>query len=104
MNDTPEPCLCSAPNRFCHRAGVPMLGRLHELCQTSEAYRAAWDGQQLHRPPCKHQGLMTGTIPCETCAGRVQLKILRCDVHTECTIGKAVPGYACCVTCSDYEV
>jgi len=47
----PEPCRCDGPSQQCRRAGVPMIGRLWELCsgvncspELSRRYRAKWDG------------------------------------------------------------
>ncbi len=48
------PCQCSAPSEACRRAGLPMIGRLWELCSgtncdaaTSERYRELWDSHPL---------------------------------------------------------
>jgi hypothetical protein len=99
-----EFCLCQAPNRFCRRAGVPMVGRLWELCQTSEAYRNAWDGTVPGgRPPCRQLGSVTGSVECDSCAGRVHLKVFRCAIHGQCTIAREVPGVTCCTHCTDYQ-
>lgn len=56
-----EPCKCPNPNTDCQRAGMPMVGRLYELCSgrcpserpcrdgLSERYRAAWDEAKRQR-------------------------------------------------------
>ena len=54
--------------------------------------------------PCVHLGADTGErVTCQTCRGKVELKILLCAVHGRCTVGKAVPGTACCSTCPDFS-
>jgi hypothetical protein len=99
-----EPCLCKEPNRFCRRAGVPMVGRLWELCQTSEDYRNAWDGAlPANRPRCVHLGRITGSVECDSCAGRVHLKVFQCGLHGQCTIARDIPGFTNCSQCSDYQ-
>ena len=99
-----DPCLCKEPNRFCRRAGVPMVGRLWELCQTSEAYRNAWDGALPgNRPRCVHLGHVAGSVECDSCAGRVHLKVFRCALHGQCTIAREVPGFTSCLQCRDYQ-
>ena len=70
------PCSCAGPNADCTRSGLPMLGRLYEICagincshQMSEHYRRLWDARQT--PPCKHLGAASGkAIQCPTCAAR----------------------------------
>lgn len=50
--------------------------------------------------PCRHLGKPTGaTVPCATCAGTVQLKVLACGVFGACTPTKKVKGVACCEGC-----
>lgn len=53
-----EPCLCNQQNPECHRAGLPMVGRLWELCSgtncskaTSEKYRTLWDSHNNYLAP-----------------------------------------------------
>ena len=64
-----ESCKCPMPNPDCRRAGVPMLGRLWELCSgqcpperpcsgaLSNQYRSLWDTQASGaRPPATIEG------------------------------------------------
>jgi sugar lactone lactonase YvrE len=43
-------------------------------------------------------------VECETCAGKVRLKVMACAVHGSCTTGKRVDGIACCGGCVDYRM
>lgn len=53
--------------------------------------------------PCRHLGEATGEkVLCQTCTGRVQLTVLKCEVYGSCTVSKQAPGKACCATCPDY--
>lgn len=57
-----------------------------------------------HISKCIHLGEPTGeTIRCATCSGTVELKILSCAIHGECTPTKPQPGLSCCAMCSDYR-
>lgn len=59
---------------------------------------------ETKKEPCAHLGEWTGeTIPCKTCRGNVFIKILKCSVHGECTIGKKMGDKACCKVCPDYQ-
>ncbi len=52
---------------------------------------------------CVNLGKPTGeTQTCESCKGKVELKVYACSVHGTCTIGKKVDGVACCKDCGDY--
>ena len=50
---------------------------------------------------CSHLGLYSGTVPCATCAGSVNLKLYGCDLHQRCTLEKPVSGISCCASCPD---
>jgi hypothetical protein len=110
-----EPCRCEQPNAACRRSGEPMVGRLWELCRgvncplsVSEAYRQAWDNAPQSVPTatprvrCRWFGALVGEQECDTCAGRVRLKVFHCTVRYRCTPHKALPDMACCADCSDY--
>jgi hypothetical protein len=53
--------------------------------------------------PCKHLGQEKRRQKCTTCAGNVELKVLNCAEHGECTLGKKIDGVACCAGCSEYK-
>ena len=53
---------------------------------------------------CIHRGAETGEVAdCKTCRGKIKLKMLECVIHGRCTIGKPIPGTACCRHCPDRE-
>lgn len=55
--------------------------------------------------PCANLGKPTGELEsCNSCRGRVQLKVFACAVYAEgCTIARKVPNRACCAGCKDYS-
>jgi hypothetical protein len=56
------------------------------------------------RGACRHLGADTGGRRlCDSCGGRVELKVMACGVHGMCTAGKRVDGVACCTGCPDWE-
>jgi hypothetical protein len=66
-----QSCRCPEPNPECNRAGIPMVGRMWELCSgkcpaerpctalMSEQYRALWDGKV---PPTPTNSGETGKL------------------------------------------
>lgn len=71
-------------------------------------YRALYDGDGPVVAPaaganaCARLGPVLGTAECQTCTGRVALKVYACAVHGRCTLGRRaddVPG--CCAGCPD---
>src|SRR4051794_4345291 len=53
-------------------------------------------------PPCMHRGAATGeTRVCQSCAGRVEVKLFACALHGACSLIRAVDDAACCVRCPD---
>lgn len=105
----PRPCVCGK----C---------RLCELYETRADYRAHWDKvsgvttapkkrkaswvsapiERVKRKTCSHLGSDLGKlVECNTCKGKVQLKVFFCDVHGECTQGKKAQGLPCCENCKD---
>lgn len=52
--------------------------------------------------PCPYFGEATGdSVECQTCSGRVSLKLFSCGLHRSCTPAKRVDGVACCKGCPD---
>lgn len=52
--------------------------------------------------PCVHLGTFSGEKHlCETCKGHVEIKVRSCKLHGRCTPATALPGIACCSSCSD---
>lgn len=53
--------------------------------------------------PCLHRGPETRQQVCDTCAGKQRIKVFACAIHSEATLGKRLPGLACCAGCGDYR-
>jgi len=51
---------------------------------------------------CRHFGAETRRVGCESCGGRVQIKVFACSLKGECTLGQPLDGIACCATCEDF--
>lgn len=45
---------------------------------------------------CLHRGAEIRREVCETCKGKVQVKVFACDRHGECTISKEIQGVYVC--------
>lgn len=56
------------------------------------------------RGKCSHLGRELRREQCNTCAGRTEIKVLACDVHGECTIGKPIEDVACCAACDKFAL
>lgn len=51
---------------------------------------------------CPHLGDDTRErVPCRSCGGSVELKVLSCSLHGKCTVSRPVDGIQCCATCPD---
>lgn len=73
--------------------------RICYLAMTDARYRELWGMASLPTSPlsCIHLGEPTGeTITCPSCRGSVQLKLFKCEVYGQCTLGKSVGDVACC--------
>ena len=72
-----DPCRCASPSAECRRAGVPMVGRLWEVCSgtncdaaVSERYRAMWDaGTPVPHPITPDAPLPEGFVPLQPVSG-----------------------------------
>ncbi len=82
-----------------------VLARLSGIVSREQARRQPV--AMLPSPPkaaCVNLGMPTGEMrTCETCKGKVALKVFRCAIHGTCTVGKKVDGLACCANCGDYR-
>jgi hypothetical protein len=75
----------------------PQPGSCH-LCQlyvSDPAYRRLWDGLSNR---CRHLGALLTTELCQTCSGRVELKVFACHhpLHQRTTLAQ-------CTHCPDFE-
>jgi len=56
------------------------------------------------RGPCKHLGEATSERrECDSCTGKVKIKVFECEVFTRCTIFKDVGLPVCYNSCERYE-
>jgi hypothetical protein len=87
-----------------------MVGRLWELCAgvrctaaESAAYRSYWDGQKRALAGlCRYLGRETGALqPCQTCRGRVELKVFRCEHPAHAS--QPTTTYRDCRFCGDFS-
>jgi hypothetical protein len=54
--------------------------------------------------PCVHLGRVELRRElCESCGGKTQIKVFGCAAFRECTLGKKLPGLACCDGCQRWE-
>ncbi len=51
---------------------------------------------------CAHRGGLSRTEQCPSCKGNVQVNILSCAVHGECTLSVKDVGVKRCRDCSDF--
>jgi hypothetical protein len=106
-------CTCEQ-HGFCPVYGIPMTEHLWKICrgevltpEACAAYRANWARMTPGQPPkdnadCVHRGGELRREQCESCTGRIQVKIFACTVHSECTLG-SLPGVLRCAGCVDYQ-
>lgn len=52
--------------------------------------------------PCRHRGGSVGSVECESCSGKVSVKVFGCELHGRATIRQRIDGAACCQTCPDH--
>jgi hypothetical protein len=53
--------------------------------------------------PCIYRGKQVGTVQCDDCAGRVFIKVYRCEKFGSCTIEKKLGELADCGTCLHHD-
>lgn len=80
------------------------------MCQTDPAFFALWEigrGPAQHREqrhlPCRDLCNQIGEEICETCRGKVRIKVFACQVHGMCSLSENLAKLACCVTCPEYH-
>jgi hypothetical protein len=52
---------------------------------------------------CQYLGSLDSEKECDSCQGKVRIKLFACAVHGQCSIGKALHGIATCSSCQDYS-
>jgi len=99
---------------WCRRHQCQKTPHWHFLCQTRPDYFVLWEegrgpGQispapkTARRGACGHLGSALREQACPACRGNVRIKVLACELHQQCTIGRRVESIACCAACSDYQ-
>lgn len=104
---------------YCHDPVRPDTCKLCERYVRDPAFAAVIDGVPLPRgksrtlpakasprtavvPGCVFRGEATGeTRSCPTCKGHVEIKLIACAVHGQCTVARQVAGVPCCAGCPD---
>lgn len=104
--------------RDCHKCEHGALGILcngHVPCQKDPERRDIID-MQVHGCPigifkpgegprdltaCVHRGVQTRETECDSCAGRVMIKVFECSKHAECSLSEKPANVRFCGTCAD---
>lgn len=50
---------------------------------------------------CVHRGAVTREESCESCKGKVRIKVFACELHTECHLSRKELAVRSCLTCGD---
>lgn len=66
----------------------------------ADAGEAGW---QVSLAACVHRGAETRRVKCDDCKKSTTIKVFACELFSECSIAKKLPGIACCATCGDYR-
>ena len=86
----------------CGHDGTDAVCSQCRVFRTDDGYNRAWGGRGVRRlppppSPCVHLGEEVRRVGCGSCRGKVELKVFRCAVHGECTLGKRAPEVkGCC--------
>jgi hypothetical protein len=105
-------CHCDKPG-WCERHRCLKPDILFRLCRTDERYFHLWEvgqgpGQQsravpVASRPCAHRGEVVREEDCDSCHGRVRLKVFECSMHGACSLARPIESVACCEGCPDYK-
>lgn len=71
-----------------------------------QAYKSFLDNPDKARKTfdkCIHKGEVQRMVECQSCSGKVEIKVFRCSKFNEATIGFEIENVACCRTCEIYE-
>ncbi len=55
------------------------------------------------RGACRRRGGEVRRIGCAACRGRVEIKVLACTLHRECTVATELDGVKCCAGCANHS-
>lgn len=110
-------CSCANPD-FCPIFQMKMTGRPYAICrgenvapQTREKYLTLWanrakGGVVLKPSPptfitCQHRGEEIEQRQCQSCGGKVMVKVFGCGIHGTCSLQKNVGTGKLCKYCPD---
>ena len=100
---------------WCERHQCEKSPLLWQLCQRNSELFAMWErgagpgqfqlpeAQSRLQHPCVHLGEQARLENCVTCRGNIALKVFRCAIFGECTLGKRVAELAVCTVCDRYD-
>jgi hypothetical protein len=106
-------CQCTEPG-WCERHHCEKSRYLFELCRRRQDFFRRWEknqgpGQRERRTrtlepqdACRHLEQLIAEKLCSGCRGQVRVKIFRCQIHGECSLGRQLDDTACCAVCQDY--
>jgi hypothetical protein len=106
-------CQCNGPG-WCERHQCHKNLQQYRACRRIPGLFALWEqargpgrsGTQRWpkavAPVCLHRGETVRTAACPTCRGQVEIKVFKCELHSQCTVGKRIADTACCSRCPDY--
>lgn len=117
-------CICPVAG-YCERYKREMGFRPHQICQGTSGlspekeakHRDNWaklakstistTNPQVKQPPpipCQHLGPEIRREQCQSCGGKVLVKVMSCPIHIECQgQSKKIKGVASCCGCPDYQ-
>lgn len=109
----PTDCECTGPG-WCERHRCEKSRGQFERCRRSPEIFGLYESgeypqlkaQEVGRSglePCRHRGAQTRRVECESCLGRVQIKVFGCTKHGECSLSQSITDIATCRTCADFE-
>lgn len=84
----------------CLKLGACAPGEDAAAVRVCPSYQAVPSAAAPRATLCEHLGQRKGTVECVPCSAKanekVELPLHVCAVHGECTVGRSVPGKACC--------
>jgi hypothetical protein len=110
--------LCQSCSKEQNRMVIRQVPLFPLYCACGRVFRSVDDSDDLNgrssdeiitalslapESPCIHRGESTRSVECNSCRGRVRVKVFACSVHGECTIKKRAGELKTCLGCVDHE-
>jgi hypothetical protein len=77
---------------------------IHSPYTAKDIHGVCGDTAQDRRVPCKHLGEATSERrECDSCTGKVKIKVFECEIFSRCTVFKDVGLPVCYNSCERYE-